>query len=292
MGYVVLTEKQWHSSVHRVNADTTIEIILSHGFIVSNRTGEMIELNKIYCENNLETMARMPDGFVDLVVTSPPYNLAIDYDGYNDEMDWSEYYEMLREWLKNMHRVIADDGRICINHYFSMGGSMHRTAPLMIINQIATEIGFKHHGVAFWTDSTISKKTAWGSWISASAPYVNSPYEGILILYKNRWKKDSSGVSTISKGEFMESCFGIWNIGTHGVDWHPATFPIKLAKRCINLLSYENDLVYDPFMGSGTTAIAAHESKRNWIGSEISQAYVDLANKRLKPYLTQERLEL
>jgi len=136
---------------------------------------------------------------------------------------------------------------------------------------------FKHHGLAIWTDITLTKRTAWGSWLSASAPYVNSPYEGILILYKERWKKADNGISTISKEDFMKLTTGVWNMAPDHKRLTLATFPEELPSNCINLLSYENDIILDPFMGSGTTGVVARKLKRNFIGIEIDPGYVKIA---------------
>ena len=108
----------------------------------------MVELNKIYNEDCLITLSNIPDNFIDLTVTSPPYNVGIKYDVYNDEIEWKEYYDWTREWIKELFRTTKEDGRVCINHYLSCGQPNNRHAPLMKINEIATEIGFKHHGLA------------------------------------------------------------------------------------------------------------------------------------------------
>jgi site-specific DNA-methyltransferase (adenine-specific) len=130
-------------------------------------------------------------------------------------------------------------------------------------------------------DITLTKRTAWGSWLSASAPYINSPFEGVLILYKDRWKRDTKGVSTISKDEFIEACHGIWKIQPERNREPPAAFPVALPRRCINLLTYEGDIILDPFNGSGSSSVAAKETGRRYIGFELSPNYCEYANKRL-----------
>lgn len=225
-------------------------------------------------------MKKIPDKSIDLVVTSPPYNLGIEYENYKDSLSWKDYYSWCEKWLLELFRVCKEDGKICINHYFSMGNSIERTAPIPTLNSICEKIGFKHHSIAFWSDTTICKRSAWGSWLSASAPYISSPMEGILIMYKNIWKKQVKGESTISKEDFMEGCLGYWKFGTEKND-HPAPFPKRLPQLCIELLTYKNDLVLDPFMGSGTTGFVAKEKNRNFIGIEISPVYFDIAQKRI-----------
>jgi len=237
---------------------------------------------KILNEDCIIGMNNLPESSVDLIVTSPPYNLGIKYDVYNDNVDIEEYYKWTDLWVRSAYRLLKPDGRICINHYLSCGTSKLRTAPLMRINTIAENIGFHHHGLAIWDDRTLSKRTAWGSWKSASAPSINSPHEGILIMYKDHWKKDKKGTTDIDKDEFMESCSGIWKISTEKKrNVCPAPFPVALPLRCIKLLSYEGDTVLDPFMGSGTTGVACVKTNRNFIGFEISPEYCKHAAMRI-----------
>lgn len=240
-----------------------------------------MELNKIYNEDNIKTMAKMPDNFIDLIVTSPPYNIGINYDVYNDKVSWDDYFSWCEKWLKECFRVLKPDGRIAINHYLSLGSAAYRLSPLSHINEIMLNIGFKHHAMAVWTDITLSKKTAWGSWLSASAPYINSPFEGVLILYKERWKKDKRGISDIDKEDFVKLTRGIWNIKTETNGLTKANFSLDFANKCIKLLSYQCELIYDPFMGSGTVAAACKINNRKYIGSEISKNYCDIADDRI-----------
>jgi site-specific DNA-methyltransferase (adenine-specific) len=181
-----------------------------------------------------------------------------------------------------VYRVLKPDGRFCLNHYLSCGTSERRFAPLMDLQFICEhEIGFKHHGIAIWDDRTLTKHTAWGSWKSPSAPYVNSPYEGILILFKDHWKLDRRGEATIAKEEFIETSYGIWKLPTERVRDIPAPFPVALPARCVRFFTYAGDLVLDPFMGSGSTAVAAVESGRRFIGFEISPAYCKYSEERV-----------
>jgi len=238
-------------------------------------------IDKIVLGDNSEVLKEIPDNSIDLVVTSPPYNVGIGYETWNDRMPWEEYYNWCRKWLYEIYRVLKDDGRFCLNHYLSLGSGDVRQTPLMDLNYIAVhEIGFRHHSIAIWQDITLAKETAWGSWLSASSPYINSPFEGILILYKKYWKKQNAGISTIDKKDFVKLTRGIWDIGTATGDT-PAVFPEKLPYYCINLLSYENDIVLDPFVGSGTTAVVAKRLGRRFIGIEIDPKYAEIARRRV-----------
>ncbi len=242
----------------------------------------MIKLNKIYNEDCLETMEKIPDNYIDLVVTSPPYNIGIDYDVYDDNKRWEEYFKWSEKWLKEVYRVLKPDGRIALNHYLSLGNSKRRVSPISELMNIMKNIGFKHHTIAVWTDITLAKRTAWGSWLSASAPYINSPFEGIIIDFKERWKKDKKGVSDIEKENFIKLTRGVWDIKTETKGLTKANFSLDFANKVIKLLSYQDDVVYDPFIGSGTVAKICKENNRNFIGSEISENYVKISNQRLK----------
>ena len=236
-----------------------------------------MQLNTIYCGDCLSILPNIPDNYIDLIVTSPPYNIGIEYDGYSDKKPWKLYYEWCSKWLKECYRILKPDGRMSLNHYLSIGNSKCRSAPLLTLNDIALSIGFKHHSCAIWTDRTLSKRTAWGSWMSASSPYINSPFEGVLILFKERWKKDKKGISDISKKDFIDLTRGIWNIKTETKGLTPANFSIDFAEKNIKLLSYVNDIILDPFSGSGTVAITSIKTKRRFIGIEQSEKYCKIA---------------
>lgn len=241
-----------------------------------------METNVIYNEDCLVGLKKIPDDSIDLILTSPPYNIGIKYDTWDDNMDWDEYYKWCESWLKECYRVLKPNGgRIALNHYLSLGNSEYRTSPISELYSIMNRIGYKHHSIAIWEDITLSNRTAWGSFQSASSPYVNSPFEGVILDYKHLWKKDTKGISTIDKENFIKMTRGIWKIKTETKGLTIANFSIDFAYKIINLLTYENDIVLDPFMGSGTTAIACIKSKRNYIGCEISNNYYDISIKRI-----------
>lgn len=248
-----------------------------------------MEINKIYNMDCIEGLKQVDDNSVDLIVTSPPYNVGIEYDSWDDNMQWNDYLAWCDEWLKECYRVLKADGRICINHYFCnaprKNGDTCSRFPLFDFKDMMDKIGYHTHKIAVWDDLTMKKQTAWGSWMSASAPFIQTPYEGILIAYKDQWEKIEKGESTISKGDFMEGCSGVWHIGTTQ-SFTMACFPEKLPQLCIDLFSYKNDLVLDPFSGSGTTCYVAMSRGRRFLGFEISEAYWRESISRLQgePY--------
>lgn len=253
------------------------------GFIeFLHKENRVLEINKIYNMDCLSGLKLIPSNSVDLIVTSPPYNIDIDYDIYKDYKPWSEYCDWIKEWIYECYRVLKPDGKICINHYINYHdkhANMSRF-PLFDIYNIGKKIGLNPHKLIIWEDVTRRKFTAWGSWLSASAPFINTPYEGILIFYKYQWKKQCKGECTISKEDFMEGVSGVWKVGTCRGETK-ACFPERLPQMCIDLFTYVGDTVLDPFMGSGTTAVAAVKKGRNYIGFEISQEYCKIAEKRI-----------
>jgi site-specific DNA-methyltransferase (adenine-specific) len=152
------------------------------------------------------------------------------------------------------------------------------------LTKIAQKVGWQYQSTIIWNEGNISRRTAWGSWISASAPFVIAPVELIVILYKDDWKKtNGSKISDISKDEFKDWTNGIWTFnGESGKRiGHPAPFPKDLPYRAIKLFSYVDDVIFDPFVGSGTTLIQACNNNRKGIGLELDSSYCELAKNRI-----------
>jgi len=241
-----------------------------------------MKLNIIYNEDCIKGMKKIPGNSIDLIITSPPYNIGIDYGVWKDNLEWNNYLKWIKKWLKECYRILKNDGRICINHYIAFRDSEKKDRfPLMDIRNIQEQIGFNVSKLVIWEDKSYASFTAWGSWLSASSPHIQTPYEGILISYKKQWKKLNKGETTINKEDFIKGVSGIWNLGTSKNKKVPCVFPLKLPLLCINLLSYKDDVVLDPFMGSGTTAVACKQSGRKFIGFEINPEYIKEAKRLL-----------
>ena len=229
---------------------------------------------------------------VDLTVTSPPYNVDISYGSTDDNRSYKDYLLFTNSWLKTVYRLSKNSGRLCLNVPLdkNKGGQQAVCAD---ITTIAKEIGWKYHTTIIWNEGNISRRTAWGSWLSASAPYVIAPVEVIIVMYKGRWKKDK-GTSDISREEFMAWTNGLWTFNGQskkGAGGHPAAYPVELPKRCIKLFSYIGDTVLDPFVGSGSTLLASNLNHRIGIGFEIDKDYCQIAVKRIEEISLQSLLE-
>ena len=227
----------------------------------------------------------IPNNYVDLIITSPPYNVDIRYNSHADNLSYEDYLEFTQKWIKKCFDLTKNEGRFLLNIPLdkNKGGQKSVGAD---ITKIAKDIGWKYHSTIIWNEGNISRRTAWGSFMSASAPYVIAPVELILVLYKDSWKKTSgSRKNDITKQEFMDWTNGIWTFNGQskkGAGGHPAAFPIELPRRCIKLFSFIDDIVLDPFLGSGSTLIASYLNNRRGVGIEIDKDYCDIAIKRLE----------
>lgn len=222
--------------------------------------------------------------FIDLIVTSPPYNVGIEYGSNDDVLNYEDYLKFSEKWLKNCFKWSNNQARLLLN--IPLDKNKHGKQSVGAdLTTIAKKAGWKYHATIIWNEGNISRKTAWGSFKSASAPYVIAPVELIVILYKNEWKKtNGSKINDITKEEFINWTNGVWTFNGESKKriGHPAPFPRELPKRCIKLFSYVNDVVFDPFVGSGTTLVEAQANNRVSVGVDIDEEYCKLALKRLE----------
>ncbi len=270
-----------------------------------------METNKIYQGDCLNLFKQLNDRTVDLYVTSPPYNVGISYDVHEDDKPMSEYFDWCRKWLSEVFRTLKDDGRIALNIPYEIN-VRERGGRVFLVSeywQIMKEIGFGFFGVVDLEEDSPhrSKTTAWGSWMSASSPYIYNPKECVILAYKKEYKKKNKGESQWSfteseveneegkiknkkifsdndKNEFMELVFGQWKYFNDTKSLTKATFSMDIPMKAIKILTYKDDLVVDCFSGSGTTALAAKKLGRNYIGFELSENYAKISQQRIIDY--------
>ncbi|MFW6130857.1 MAG: DNA-methyltransferase [Atribacterota bacterium] len=263
---------------------------------MSKKTNFFVNKQLAIYHDDFLTSDKIKNNSIDLIVTSPPYNVHIEYNLHNDTESYAEYLKFTKKWLKKCFLLAKNDGRFCLNIPLdkNKGGQQSVCAD---ITTIAKKVGWKYHSTIIWNEQNISRRTAWGSWLSASSPYVIAPVETIVVLYKKNWKKTSGSLkSDITKNEFMNWTNGVWNFSGESKKrvGHPAPFPVELPRRCIKLFSFVEDIILDPFLGSGSTLIACAQNNRKGIGFEIDESYCKLSKKRLinEAHINQLKLKL
>jgi len=238
-------------------------------------------LDQVFCRS-AENMVELPDNSVHLVVTSPPYNVGKEYDS---NLSLEEYIAFLERVWREVYRLLVVGGRACIN-VANLG-----RRPYIPLNELITSsmqhTHFLMRGEIIWNKAaSASPSTAWGSWKSASNPTLRDVHEYILVFSKGTYKRPNplGRQSTITDEEFLEFTKSVWTFPAEPASnvGHPAPFPVELPYRLIQLYSFLNEVVLDPFMGSGQTALAAIKADRHYVGYEISSEYVSLAQKRIQ----------
>ena len=243
------------------------------------------ELADVVINGNSKQMP-LPDNCVQLVVTSPPYNASKDYD---EDLSLSDYLGLLHDVFAECYRVLSPGGRMVVN-VANLGRKPY--IPLAShINLIMHEIGFLHRGEIIWDKSaSAGSSCAWGSFQSASNPCLRDIHEYLLVFSKGDYKlarskteRAEGRIDTIVKDEFIQHTKSIWSFPTESARRvnHPAPFPVELPRRCIEMFTFAGDVVLDPFLGSGTTAVAAKMCGRRYVGLDLSEEYCAIAEERL-----------
>jgi site-specific DNA-methyltransferase (adenine-specific) len=276
----------------------------------------MLETNKIISGDCVKVMASLPESCVDLIVTSPPYNVGIDYDSYDDKKSMEDYWQFTKDWLSESYRILKDDGRIAVNIPYEVN-VQDRGGRILFMSefyQIMKNLGFKFFGLVDLNEQSPhrSKTTAWGSWMSPSAPYIYNPKECVILGYKKnhikkvkgepQWKgelvdleqedgtiKQKMMYQEEDKKEFMSLVYGQWEYFADTKQQTKATFSMDIPMKAIKILTYRNDLVLDPFTGSGTSLVAAEVSGRRWLGIELSESYSKVAKDRVQHFIDKNR---
>ena len=228
---------------------------------------------KLICGDVIDAMAAMEPDSVDLIVTSPPYGVGKDY-----EVDVSQevYNKLVNDSCKEFKRVLKPDGRICLNAPFTMNYDNNLRLVLYEWETAILGAGLNIRDIIIWNQSNSGNDTAWGSFKSASSPWLRHQCEGIIVGYNDQWKKIRKGESDITRDEFMKYVVDLWTMPCARNADHPAVFSEELPYRAIKLFSYIGDTVLDPFVGSGTTMKVGLRLKRNVIGIDKEKKYCDI----------------
>ena len=240
-------------------------------------------IDKVLCKSS-EDMSELPDKSIHLVITSPPYNVGKEYD---DDLSLDEYRNLIRNVLGEVYRVLVPGGRACIN-VANVGRRPYIPLHLYLVEE-AIKSGFLMRGEIIWNKSTsANSSTAWGSWLSPSNPILRDSHEYILIFSKGTFRRDnpSNRLSTITRDEFLEFTKSVWTFPPESARkiGHPAPFPVELPYRLIQLYTFHGEVVLDPFIGSGSTALGAISSSRHYVGEDKSPKYCSLAENRIADF--------
>ncbi len=242
-------------------------------------------IDKIYCKSS-ENMDEIPDYSVHLMITSPPYNVKKEYD---DELSLDEYRNLLKNVFRETYKKLVTGGRACVN-VANLGRKPYIPLHSYIIEDML-DIGYLMRGEIIWNKaSSASPSTAWGSWLSAANPVLRDIHEYILIFSKGSFSRRKGGKeNTIKKEEFLEWTKSVWTFPAVSAKsiGHPAPFPEELPRRLIQLYSFKEDIILDPFCGSGTTCLSTLKDERHYVGYDINQEYVDLAHNRVNSFAMQ-----
>jgi site-specific DNA-methyltransferase (adenine-specific) len=273
-------------------------------------------INTIINGDSVEVMKEIPNSVIDLIVTSPKYNVGIDYDSCDDRMSMKDYWEWTEQWLTESFKLLKDDGRIAINIPYEVN-VQDRGGRVLFMAEfwgVMKKVGFQFYGLVDLDENSPhrSKTTAWGSWMSPSSPYIYNPKECVVLAYKKERIKKTKGkpewVGEITdveqedgtvkkkvvykdedKKEFMDLVYGQWSYFADTKQQTKATFSMDIPTKAIKILTYKNDVVLDPFAGSGTSLVAAETLGRRWIGIELSENYTKIGKERVQHFVDKNK---
>jgi DNA modification methylase len=255
--------------------------------------------DQIICGDSREVLRSLPDECVHLVITSPPYNVGVNYDRHNDQLPYEEYLAWLKPVWSEVKRVLVNGGRFALN---VAPTSIKDFCP--IHHDMAAQLrslGFIMRTEILWYKQTMRRRTAWGSWKSPRNPHIVPSWEYVLVFSKGKWTLEGNRAEAdISGEEFIAFSDGFWKIQpeTRGrqpflnslyppkrgratpqpkENGHPAPFPEELVYRLIKFYSYKRNVVLDPFGGIGTVAAVAHQTGRHFIHIDVSETYCSVA---------------
>lgn len=256
---------------------------------------DMSMKHTIFIGDCRQALRTLPSSSVHLVVTSPPYNVGIEYGKWDDSIAFEEYLQFTKEWLRQCFRVLTDDGRICVNIPTSTYKS--NAIDVFRLHETMKEIGFKNRELIIWVKKResdgrfVTKQKIHGTWNPAN-PLLRNPAEAILVMNKHEDKLYGEMRSDLTTKEFLEWSYTVWEMDTEMDRTHPAPYPLELPRRLIKFYSFPGQTIVDPFLGSGTTMKACMELNRNSIGMELNPEYVEMIKARLECNIEIEHVEM
>jgi DNA modification methylase len=283
-----VSKREGHNSSYFYSRSLYNNLKVDEGIVeIENPTPPQI-IDKVICRDSRK-MDEIPDSSIHLMVTSPPYNVGKEYD---EDLDLKSYLNLLKEVFSETYRVLVTGGRACVN-IANVGRKPYIPYHKFIIDTML-EVGFLMRGEVIWNKGAgAGVSTAWGSWCSPSNPTLRDTHEYILIFSKGKFSRNGKGKeSTIRRDEFLEYTKSVWEFPPESAErvGHPAPFPVELPYRCIQLYTFKDEVVLDPFCGVGSTCIAAIKAGRHFVGLDINPEYVEKAKRRVVEYLAQTKI--
>ena len=247
---------------------------------------------------DMDKHGNIADNSVALVVTSPPYFVGKEYEEALGKervpASYTEYLEMLHDVFAECVRKLEPGGRIAVN-VANLGRKPYRSLSADVIHILQDRLKLLLRGEVIWQKAKgANGNCAWGSYRKPSNPVLRDLTERVIIASKGRFcrtlsqkerrERELPSETSITAEEFMEATTDIWSFQPESATrvGHPAPFPVELPRRLIELYTYEEDLILDPFAGAGTTAVAAINSKRHFVGFDTNAEYIAIAKKRIQ----------
>jgi len=262
---------------------------------------ELTNNSKLFNGKAEDVIPTLEDNSIDLVITSPPYNVDLgnnkyytsSYDLYNDNKDHWDYIAWLKDIFQKLYPKLKTGGRLAIN----IGDGKNGTVPthVDIIHFMTRELRYILMANIVWNKSQHGNRFAWGSFASCSAPSFPNPFEYIMVFAKDNKKLQRKGETDVTNKEFINWSLGIWNMAPETrmkKIGHPAMFPVDLPYRLIKMLSWKDATILDIFNGAGTTGVACEMLGRKYIGIEMSKVYCDITIKRLNDTISLEERDM
>lgn len=257
-----------------------------------------VVIDRLFCGDARDmTDDQVANSSVALVVTSPPYFAGKEYEtdlaAGHVPSSYVDYLQMLHDVLSACLAKLEPGGRMAVN-VANLGRKPYRSLSGDVISILQDDLGMLLRGEVIWQKARgAAGSCAWGSFRSPQNPVLRDVTERVIIASKGRFDRavkqpvrESRGLpheATIETGEFLEATIDVWEVPSESATrvGHPAPFPVALPRRLIELYTYRGDLVLDPFIGSGTTAVAAIETGRHYVGFDTEESYLELAERRV-----------
>lgn len=256
-------------------------------------------INKIHLGKCDDILPTIPFNCVDMVITSPPYNVDLgrnkfkhdSYDEYEDNLPYDKYLDWMETIFRECYRVLKPGGRICINVGDGQNGKIPTHADFII--RMRDKVGFMMITTLIWNKGQISNRCSWGSYCSPSNPSFPCPFEYIIVMAKETYSHEGNKENIdVSPQEFQDQSLSLWEFPPETQMMakynHPAVFPKQIPRRLMKQLTYKNDIILDPFSGSGTTCCVAKDINRRFIGIEMSKKYHEISLNRLSNVIVPE----